>query len=361
MTQQSTVSLQSAVGSGSIREDLQNFISNVDRDETPLISMVSMTKASNVRHDWLTDVYNDPMAQTVLEGAPFHQVGIDANDPNSAAAGTMSNQTARTRLDNWTQIFREQIEVSNTAVAVNTAGIANEFAYQIKKKGVEVRRNVEYQATRYNATGSLKNGGATRRMGSLFTYIANPTGTGRFGNLVDNQSTAGTFTYATPGTGASLPVLSGGTGGPRAVQRDSVEELITNMYGNGGRPNVCLISHRLKTSFSRQFNANNTTSTVDTIRRMTSMEDKLNIAISGVMTDFGFDIGIKPSYIMQLNGATSHALLFDTNMVQQAVLRKLSVGRFDDNGDGKRALMTTECTLQVKNPNSVGAIFNLAS
>jgi len=113
---------------GSINEDLAQFISNIDRDETPLISAAGKTKATSTYHDWLTDSYRDPIAQTVAEGAAFTVSG------GSEAAGTESVQNARTRLRNFTQIFRSQVEISNTSIAADTAGIANEFSYQLKKK-----------------------------------------------------------------------------------------------------------------------------------------------------------------------------------------------------------------------------------
>ena len=353
MTQQTSVTLGGGAG-GSIREDLANYVSNIDRDETPFISSIGRGKATSTTHAWLTDVYADPAAQSVAEGAAFNQVGVD-NDPatGTVAAGTLSSQTNRVRLDNETQIFRAQIEVSNTAVAVNTAGIANEFAYQLKKKGVEVRRNVEFQATRYNATGSTKASGVTRRMGSLFSYLYED-------NLVDNQATPGTFTYATPGTGVSVPAVSGGTGGARAIQRSAIESLTTNMYGNGGRPNIIMMSHFLKPSFSTLFNANNTTATFSE-RRLSAMEKKLNIAITGVMTDFGFDIALVPNYVMAGNGATSHALAYDSRMLKSAVLRPLNPGKLNDYGDGKLGLVTEECTLEVMNPRACGAIFSLSA
>ena len=121
MAQQTSPALGKGAG-GSIREDLANFVSNIDRDETPLMSMIGSTKATSTYHDWLTDEYADPIAQTVAEGSDFASTG------GSAAAGTDAVHTNRTRLRNFTQIFRAQIAVSNTSVAVDTAGVANEFA-----------------------------------------------------------------------------------------------------------------------------------------------------------------------------------------------------------------------------------------
>ncbi len=346
MAQQNVANLGTGAG-GSIREDLANFVSNIDRDETPLMSMSGSTKATSTYHDWLTDDYATPIAQTVAEGAAFTISG------GSAAAGTDSVQSNRTRLRNFTQIFRTQVEVSNTAIAVNTAGIANEFAYQLKKKGVEVRRNAEFQSVLYSANSVKNEASNTRRMAGLASWVGDD-------NAI-NAATAGTptTTYATPGTGATRPVF---TGTAAAFSRSLVEQAVTAMYVNGGKPNMLMTSARRRTAVSAVFNQDSTTTT---IRRLDSMEKKLNISIAAVVTDFGVDLGIVANYIMDLAQSTAGAndvmYIYDSSMVKKATLRPLQVGKLDDSGDGKRALLTEECTLEIMNPNAVGLIGNMSA
>ena len=338
MAQQNVTALGGGA-TGSIREDLANFISNVDRDETPMISAMGSTKATSTYHDWLTDSYEDPIAQTVAEGAAFTISG------GSAAAGTDATATNRTRLRNFTQIFRAQIEVSNTAIAVNTAGIANEFAYQLKKKGVEVRRNGEFQAVLYGANSVKAESGSVRRMAGLASWIGE-------GNAI-NAGT-GAVTYTTPGTGATRPTFAT----PGAFDRAAIEEAVTAMYVNGGKPNMLMTSARRRTAVSALFNADNTTGAAS-IRRLEAMEKKLNISIAAVMTDFGVELGIVPNYVMDkanTAGANDVMYIYDTSMVKKAVLRPMKVGKLDDRGDGKQALITEECTIEVMNPNAVGMI-----
>ena len=337
MAQQTSVTLGGGA-TGSIREDLANFVSNIDRDETPLMSSAGSTKATSTYHDWLTDSYADPIAQTVAEGAAFATTG------GSAAAGTDATQSARTRLRNYTQIFRSQIEVSNTAIAADTAGIANEFSYQLKKKGVEVRRNAERQGVLVGANAVGDETGAVRRLAGLLSWVGH-------GNVVNASGGAITYTEANAGKGTHIPT---GAGNVTAMTRDHVESLMTAMYRNGGKPNMLMTSATNKTAVSALLSSNSTTSE----RRVTSMEKKLNLAVTGVVTDFGFDMAIVPNYIMDVSGGTNAIYAWDSSMVMKAVLRPLNVGKLDDSGDGKRAIITEECTLEVKNPNSVGVILN---
>ena len=47
-------------------------------------------------------------------------------------------------LGNYTQINGKTIAVSGTRRAIDQAGVADEYAYQLKKRGTELRRDVEH-------------------------------------------------------------------------------------------------------------------------------------------------------------------------------------------------------------------------
>ena len=345
MAQQNVANLGGGQG-GSIREDLANFVSNIDRDETPFSSSAGSTKATSTQHSWLTDEYADPLAQTVAEGAAF------LTTTGSRAAGTDSVQSNRTRLFNYTQIFRSQIEVSNTAIAVDTAGIANEYAYQLKKKGVETRRYREFQFVNGGATAVRDLTGNVRRSAGIKAFVGSG-GSAATHNVISVNG--GAITYATPGTGATIPTAAAGTADD--LDRNDVEDLMTRMYRNGGKPNVLMCSATTKPIISRLFGTNMQTSE----RRLTAMEKKLNLAITGVITDFGFDLGIIPNYMMDLAGSVSDVFAYDSSMVKTAMLRPLMSTKLDDDGDGKRALVVEECCLEVMNPFSVGVILQADS
>ena len=340
MAQHNVADLGGGAG-GSIREDLASFISNIDRDETPMISAMGSTKATSTYHDWLTDEYADPIAQTVAEGAAFTISG------GSAAAGTEATAINRTRLRNFTQIFRTQVEVTNTAIAVNTAGVANEFAFQLKKKGVEVRRNGEFQAVLYGANSVKAESGSTRRMAGLAAWVG-----------VGNAAGGGTITQGSA-DGTDRPTFSAATA---TLTRAHIEGAITAMYRNGGKPNMLMCSAGRRTALSQLF-ASDTTTQPGGVRRLEAMEKKLNISIAAVMTDFGVDLGIVPNYVMDIANSTAASnvmYIYDTSMVKKATLRPMKVGKLDDRGDGKQALITEECTIEVMNPNAVGLIGGVA-
>ena len=47
-------------------------------------------------------------------------------------------------MGNYTQINGKTIAVSGTRRAIDQAGVADEYAYQLKKRGTELRRDVEF-------------------------------------------------------------------------------------------------------------------------------------------------------------------------------------------------------------------------
>ena len=350
----------------SVHEDLLDMFTNEDRSETPLVSMMGSSKASNINHEWLVDNYRDPEFSAANEGEVF----------NAADA----TQTPRRRLGNYTQIFRETVATSGTAIAIDTAGVSSEFAHQIKKKVVELRRDIEAQYTRYwpssatnpaalNAGRIVKNGDDPRHAGSIFTYaqthlLAHASGSTASGLTVYTAAggagsgyNAGSYTA----DGTSFVGDAAANVAPGDNLGVTINDLMETMYNNGGKPNVILTGTRGKVALSGAFTAGGGGGAgVASQRNIDAMAKKLNIAITSVMTDFGFDLMLMPSYVMQnFNSASNVILAVDTSMVKRAVLRPIFTKKLDDNGDGKRALIICEETLRVDNPQSVGAVYNV--
>ena len=136
-------------GSGkdvSQREDLANFISMITRDETPFMSSIGKTKATAIYHEWQTDTLESPGNSRILKvrtGWPqVHATNLRAQTPAVGDEFAVEGPH-RTRLGNYTQINGKTIAVSGTRRAVDQAGVADEYAYQLKKRGTEMRRDIE--------------------------------------------------------------------------------------------------------------------------------------------------------------------------------------------------------------------------
>lgn len=354
---------QRAAGAN-IREDLSNMISNISRDETPFLSAIGTNKAKGRLHEWLTDEYAVPGENKMAEGFTA----------DATRAGT--RQTPRSRLDNRTQIFGKDIVSSGSVISSDVAGVANEFAYQLKKAGVELRRDIEFQYVRWSesTTGDVADlvkvaavGATLGQLGSIYTYVPNWINATSAGvlRLVDGSGSttgpqaAGANYFDVDAVGERTVQFSAAP--TRAsVARSHFEDLITQMYRAGGKPNVAFIPVGMRTAVSALF-ADGSSGSAE--RRIDAMMKKLNISIMGVSTDFGVDLALVHNYIMDgPSGSTGGAgsgntiLLADTSKAKRSVLTPMMTEEDRIARYGRLALMVCEETLEIQNPNSFGAI-----
>ena len=349
---------QRAAGAN-IREDLSNMISNIDRDETPFLSSIGTNKSTGPLHEWLTDTYANPGENIETEGFTV--------DTNAAGA----RQNARSRIDNRTQIFGKDIVSSGSAVSSDTAGVANEMAYQLKKAGVEMRRDIEFAHLTWNESGDESNvvkspatGSAGGEMGGVFAYAANwynATASGVLRQISGNtparaQTGGANFFSSVPNAvfDGSLSVNFAAAPTRVSVSRDHFEGLLTQMYNDGAKPSVAQIPTGLKTAVSAALISGDSGGAQ---RRADEMAKKLNLAVTGVMTDFGFDIGLVPNYVMdQYSGASNAIVLYEPSKLKRSVLTPMATEEDRVARYGRAAIMYCEETLEVMNPRSVGMI-----
>ena len=115
-------------------------------DETPFMSSIGKTKATAIYHEWQTDQLTPPGNSIIGEGTDYviptqgaGGGGIDgqtgANPGNVVGDQFAVTGPRRSRLGNYTQINGKAIAVSGTRRAIDQAGVADEYAYQLKKRG----------------------------------------------------------------------------------------------------------------------------------------------------------------------------------------------------------------------------------
>lgn len=363
-----------------INRDLEQVISNIDRQDTPFYSSIGSRKIKNITHEWLTDDYEDAQFRAYRENYQY-------------SAGDVTQEVRRV-LNNNPQIFIEPYGVSDTAVAVDTAGVANEFSYQAMKKGVKIRRDVERQMLSLpagnNAGTAVPN---TLKTSTETTPAANPNLTGgrrmssvfSFADWHHVQGSSGTANTSVSRVGANGTRVAAGTitdnilrieaegtqqildgGANAAITRDRINELLAAMYGGGARPSMIMMSPSRKVAVSAALFADGTAGS-GIIQRLDSMEKKLNMAVTGVQTDFGFDLALVPNWLYNDASGTGNAdpatmLFYDPSMIKTGVLRPLSSKRdLAQSGDGMRGLLRCEKTLIVQNPTSVGVMHSVSA
>lgn len=297
-----------------IREDLVDVIYNISPVETPFLSMVPHTTASNTKHEWQTDSLASASNNAAIEGD-------DA--PQNAGSST-------TRLDNQTQISTKDATVSGTARAVNTAGRADELDYQMLKRGRELRRDMEtvLLSNKAKVTG---NDTTARELAGVPSWIATNT------DAVGADPTGDGSDTATNGT-------------QRAFLESQLKSVLVNVFTNGGMPNTLMVG-----PFNRQaasgFTGNSTS--------MQKAEDKVLHATFDVYeSDFG-SLRIVPNRFQRARDA----LVLQADMWAIPFLPGRNMISFPlaKTGDTEKRQILSEYTLEARQEAANGIVRDLTT
>tara|TARA_R110000822_G_scaffold4672_1_gene20160 strand:- start:3691 stop:4836 length:1146 start_codon:yes stop_codon:yes gene_type:complete len=351
------------------REDLANFITMITREETPFLSSIGKAKATAIYHEWQTDELATPGNSKLAEGTDYVTPGDTGAGDYVAGAHLVG--PLRSRLGNYTQINGKSIAVSGTRRAVDQAGVADEYAYQLKKRGTELRRDVEFDMVHsYN----VASGAGTRTAGGFQAYIQSAATVDYLGEY-QAPSAAGTAA-GTDNAGISQ-IRSTIAGAGTAPDRDplalaNIDSVMQKIYQEGGKATRIMLSPKLRRDFSDLMVG-------DTgVRRNIDGDGKLRQSVDVYMSDFG-DIMVVPNYIMGLSNVVAvkgennvahtgtgrpdvadfAALIYDPMWFNVATLRPLTEVDVGQKGDSTVGMMIEETTLEVRNPKGCGAIYGL--
>lgn len=117
------------------REELSDVVSRITPEDTPIYSFIEKGKCVSIHPEWETDELAAPGENIKSEGDEY-------------AFGAI---TPPERLGNYTQIMRKDWIISGTQEVVSEAGNVQKRKYQKLKKGIEIRKDVEYAIVDTNA------------------------------------------------------------------------------------------------------------------------------------------------------------------------------------------------------------------
>jgi hypothetical protein len=193
-----------------IREDLSNIITNIAPEDVPYQSNIGRESISNSLFEWQTDTLAAAAANKQLEG----------DDVSSFDA-----VVATVRLQNYAQISRKTIVLSATEEVVNKAGRRSELAYQIAKRGSELKRDQEFTFL----NGAVAAAGSTsvaRGTASLGAFIK---------TNVDKASDGTNPSYTT------LPNSARTDGTVRTFTETILKNVIQQVWAAGGTPKILMV------------------------------------------------------------------------------------------------------------------------
>ena len=310
-----TVTTTAAVGN---REDLANAIYDISPMDTPFLSEAKKSKATAVYHEWQTDALEAAGTNRQVEG-------------DDATANTFS---ATTRVGNYCQISRKTVSVSGTQRSVDSAGRSDEFAYQVAKRGREIKRDMEYALTRNQASSS---GGATtaRSLASLESWLST------------NKTSVGT------GVAQTTPGFSGGSvAAPTdstvlgAFTKASLDDVIQKCWTQGGDPKTIMVG-----PFNRS--AVSGFSGISTLQ--TDANSGQDVTLMGAVDFYKSNFGIL-KVVPNRFQRDETALVLDMEYVGVAMLRDMEFDDLAKTGDSDKTLITAEYTLEVNNESASGKV-----
>lgn len=316
-----TVTAHSAIGN---REDLADVINNISPMDTPLYSEARKTSASAVYHEWQTDVLAAAAANRAIEG-------------DDATAKTF---VATTRVGNYCQISEATVSVSGTQRAVESAGRADEYGYQVAKAGRELKRDVEFALTRNQASSA---GGAStaRSLASLESWLST------------NKTTAGVSASGatTPGfsSGAVAAPTDASTTG--TFTKADVDAVIQSCYTNGGAPSIIMMGPGSRAKFS-SFNG------ISTLE--TRADQSSDVTLMGAIDFYKSNFGILKVVANRFQRDET-ALIIDMEYVAVSILRDMKMNELAKTGDSDRSQMIMEYTLEVGNEAASGKVTDINS
>lgn len=291
------------------REDLLDVIVNIAPWETPLFSAAPKTVARHTTHEWIEDTLQAETAFNAgrLEGADF-------------SANTL---LTRTRVANWTMIFRKDVFVSETQRAVNPAGIRDEYAYQVQIAMKEIARGIESRLFASGTTATASS--AARVMRTLNDFITTNTAS-----------------------------AAGG-----ATDKTALDTLIEKCFIAGGVPDRVYCHPNTKSKFATALNPSNTLN----YRNVAAQDARLYGNIDIYISNFGA-IQLVPDRFIPTAGATTgygRFWLIEQPKCRMAFLRPLKHVPLPPNGDSVRGMILGEMTLELFAEAAHGKAINITA
>lgn len=316
-----TYSTTTAVGN---REQLSDVVNRITPEDTPIYSLIPKGTVKGVHPEWEIDELAPPGANVQTEGDEY---AFGATTPPD-------------RVGNYTQIFRKSGIVSNTQENVENAGNVEKVKEQKLKKGIELRKDVEYSIV--SNVGSV--GGATRVSGGLPSWLETNVSRGATG-------ANGGFDEA---TGLTVPATNGTQ---RAFTKDLTDQVMQLAYQAGGNVKHVVVAPYVKSVFVKFMSDAN----VAQFRYAADSGRKTIIANADVYEGPFGKVLMHPNRVMSVNaGVARNAFFLDPDMLSFDWLRKIKEDKdLAKTGDNTKFVLIGEGTLRVKNEAAHGVIADI--
>jgi len=302
-----------------IREDLSNVITNISPEETPYMSNIGRESISNSLYEWQTDALASAAANKQLEGDDI--TSFDA-------------VTATVRMQNYAQISRKTIVLSATEETVNKAGRKSELAYQIAKRGSELKRDQEFTMLN-GAIAAAGNSTTARGTASLGAFVK---------TNVDMQTNGANPDYTT------LPNSARTDGNVRTFTETILKNVIQKVWSAGGTPKMLMVGPVNKQRVSGFSGIASSRFNIDGGAKPATLVGAVDIYVS----DFG-----NVQVIANRFQRERDAWVIDPDMAKMTTLRPYQQVELAKTGDAEKRMLIVEWGHKVLAENGMGLAADL--
>jgi hypothetical protein len=295
---------------GTRMDDVNELILMLTPKETPLLSGMKKTKASQTWHEWLEETHN---------------VGADNAVPEGATFGT-ADQTVASRVGNTVQIFEKVFEVSSTEQWVKKYGTDNMFMHQKEKAMIETGLDAELTILRGSRASGNNAGASARRLAGLYNFITTLAST-----------------------------VASGTKLTESLFNDALEAMVNQ--DNGAevmRELECYVGSRLKRVISA-YTAGSTKNVNSADKRLTNVTDVYE-------SDYGIVKIFYHRYALSTTNSNATALFVDMSRLAIAIgeeIHQLSDAEVAQTKHGKMGVIRGELTLEVRGERHMNQLVGL--
>ena len=275
----------------------------------------------NTLYEWQTDALQAAATNAQLEGDDI---------------GTYDPVTATVRMQNYCQISRKTVVLSNTEEVVNKAGRKSELAYQLAKKGAELKRDMELVMVQSQiaAAGSTS---AARTTGSVLAFIKTNTDVGTSG--VDPSYTTLPNSLRTDGT-------------VRTFTETILKNVIQKTWTSGGTPKILMTGPVNKQRVSGFAGIAATRYNIEGGAKPATIVGAADVYVS----DFGNVTVVANRFQRERD-----ALVLDPEYASVAYLRPFQQIELATTGDAAKRLLVVEYGLKITSENAHGLAADLVT
>ena len=303
------------------REELADIIYMISPQDTPFMTLVGREPVKSTHPEWQTDTLATPAANAQIEGNEWAFTDFDAT----------------TRVGNYTQISDKKFQVSRTQENTSKAGRKSELGRERRKKGIELRKDMEFNVLQDNASVAGA-AGTAREIGGFPSWL----------ETNDSRGATGADGGFNSGTGI---VDATTTGTLRAFSKPLLDDVLQATYTSGGDPNTIMLSPYNKRVFSGFTGISDLRTKLDGKK-----QGMIHAGADAYVSDFG-SLMVIPNRVMSTNAATARQVYCITP-------DKVAVGIFDDiqehkaakTSDADKRVLNVEYTLCVKNEAAHGVV-----